>query len=234
MSLAAIAATRPLLASEAADPGGIIYIDTEATFQVSRLQEVLVARYPALYDARVAGRDLAASTMRRAMCHVVLHQPHSLSDLVSVAAALEEEVIEHRVQLIVVDSVAAAARRGMDPSRPWDTASRVEQLVRLSSLLKGLADTFRIPVVCVNQVTTAVRRGEAGGGGEGALDEELRPALGPTWAHCVNTRLFLHRPSRPEANDRQVTIMKSSVAPNATFPFSIATAGLCPPESGYH
>jgi hypothetical protein len=53
-----------------------------------------------------------------------------------------------------------------------------------ASRLKYLAETFSIPVLVTNQVTTRIGGGGGGGG-------HLTAALGTLWAHAVNTRLVL-------------------------------------------
>ena len=63
------------------------------------------------------------------------------------------------VRLIVVDSVAAVARRDFDgggeDGGASDFRTRSDLLFRLSALLKLLSDTFRIPVVVTNQVRSS-------------------------------------------------------------------------------
>lgn len=82
------------------------------------------------------------------------------------------------MQLIVIDSIAALARTDYGAR---GVADRQRMLGQQASRLKALAESFRIPVLVTNQVTTAV--GREGGG--------LVAALGPMWAHAVNTRLVL-------------------------------------------
>lgn len=63
-----------------------------------------------------------------------------------------------------------------------------------ASRLKFLAETFRIPVLVTNQVTTSFGGGGAGGTGGtggGGGGGHLTAALGTLWAHAVNTRLVL-------------------------------------------
>lgn len=66
-----------------------------------------------------------------------------------------------------------------------------------AAILKSLAETFRIPVVVVNQVTAQVHapanhpfQGSASTGNR-QQESHLTAALGTVWAHAVNTRLVL-------------------------------------------
>lgn len=66
-----------------------------------------------------------------------------------------------------------------------------------AATLKSLAETFRIPVVVVNQVTAQVHAPatHAFQGSAGLSTREqgfhLTAALGTVWAHAINTRLVL-------------------------------------------
>jgi RAD51-like protein 1 len=62
-------------------------------------------------------------------------------------------------------------------------------LLLQASRLKYLAETFHIPVLVTNQVTTHI--GGSFGGGSTGGGGHLTAALGTLWAHAVNTRLVL-------------------------------------------
>ena len=64
---------------------------------------------------------------------------------------LETTIIEHGAKLIIVDSIAALARRDFDRSA---IQQRQEQLSTFASKLKYLAENFKIPIIVTNQVTT--------------------------------------------------------------------------------
>ena len=91
---------------------------------------------------------------------------------------LQGSIIDHGIKLVIIDSIAALARSDFGAG---NVADRQRLLGRQASRLKFLAESFRIPVLVTNQVTTAI--GKAGGG--------LTAALGPMFAHAVNTRLIM-------------------------------------------
>jgi len=209
LTLAAVATTRD------GGGGGVVWVDTEGAFSAQRLRELLCARYPAVYGTDAAGR----SRVEDALQHVVLFQPSSLAEAVALLAHMEGLILEKGVRLVVVDSVAALARREFDTALRGDMQARTELLNRMSAHLKLIADTFRVPVLVTNQVRSMPR----GQRGDAAVDEELTPALGVSWAHSVNTRLYL---SKGVAGERQMTIMKSSVAPPLVLRYIITDAGM--------
>lgn len=66
-----------------------------------------------------------------------------------------------------------------------------------AAILKSLGETFRIPVVVVNQVTAQVHAPahhtfqSSASSGNRQQESHLTAALGTVWAHAVNTRLVL-------------------------------------------
>jgi hypothetical protein len=64
----------------------------------------------------------------------------------------------------------------------------------LFSIPIKVAETFDIPVIVSNQVTTRFG-GSSGSASSAAVADEsfLTAALGTVWSHCVNTRLVLER-----------------------------------------
>ena len=97
----------------------------------------------------------------------------------------------------------------------------------------------QLPFLIYLQVTTKVVRTSSGStydaSGAGSaiasldVDEELLPALGPSWAHCVNTRLFLQAlPGTRGSGVGHLTVMKSAVSPVLSLPYRITAAGIEP------
>ena len=59
---------------------------------------------------------------------------------------LEEEIITHKVSLIVVDSIASLVRKEFSSSSGSNLVQRTNFLSRQAALLKYLAEVFCIPV----------------------------------------------------------------------------------------
>ena len=104
------------------------------------------------------------------------------------------------VTLIIIDSLAGAIRNEYDVKSSKEMKERTSKLFDFSSRLKRLADSYRIAIVVVNQVTS---------GGFSDKQESLNllkntdsnffshnstiPALGLAWSHCINTRIMLRK-----------------------------------------
>jgi RAD51-like protein 1 len=157
----------------AAEEGRALYLDTERKFSPMRLAEIASKRFPDAFS-----RDEATTAL---LTRVLVIAPDSSAELLHVLESLEATIIDHHVKLIIIDSVAALARA---EHAAGGIAERQRNLGQQASRLKYLAESFGIPVLVTNQVTTQM----GGSGGEG---RGLTAALGVVWAHAVNTRLVL-------------------------------------------
>ena len=237
-----MAARAPLPAVRGGLGGGVLFVDTEGKFSPSRLCEIAtnldaVVGDPVQAEARVAA-VLEAVTVMRAT---------NSRELRAIMEDLEAIVARSKVRLVVVDSVAALARRDFDQS---SLRERQGELSRIASLLKSVAEAYGLVVLVTNQVAGRLSPEEAGPMPGGTV----RPALGNTWSHCVNTRLVLqHLPASvvalppagaaagpfaaalhaaAEGGVRTVSVAKSPVAPNATDVYVIGAAGITPLPAG--
>jgi len=141
---------------------------------------------------------------------------------------IETKVIEQDVKLIIVDSIAALVRKEFGTE---SIAARQDVLAKQASRLKFLAESFNIPVVVTNQVTTRYGKDtRTFTFNEDEIDEQLEEtyitaALGVTWAHAVNTRFVLEF-TPLDSKIRQLTIAKSPLAPVISIAYSLQSAGL--------
>jgi RecA/RadA recombinase len=71
--------------------------------------------------------------------------------------SLEETIIERNVKFVLIDSIAAIARREFDSK---SLHHRQVSLGKQAAHLKRLAENFQIPILVTNQVTTS-RSGRA-------------------------------------------------------------------------
>mmetsp|Transcript_50408 Transcript_50408/g.151830 ORF Transcript_50408/g.151830 Transcript_50408/m.151830 type:complete len:313 (-) Transcript_50408:2535-3473(-) len=138
--------------------------------------------------------------------NIIIHSPGSTKEMLSVVCErLEEEILMRNddassqpktcevtkfpVGLIILDSIAAPARRDFGV----ETApQRVAALFQTAQMLKRIADQLQIAVVVINQVGMI---------GENLLSHHMtnqcpagsdfvsvQAALGSSWHHCVSTR----------------------------------------------
>lgn len=189
-----------------AEAGRVLYIDTERKFSVERLMQIAETRF----SQNLAGPGAMLAMLDR----ILVQSPESSESLVTLLEGLEIAVPQNGIKLVIIDSIAALARTDYGVS---DIVERQLMLGRQASKLKFLAESFRIPVLVTNQVTTAV----SGSGG-------LTAALGPTWAHAVNTRLIMAAQQDLEtgAQLRVLTVAKSPIAPLTSVVYAITKGGV--------
>ncbi|KAK4759309.1 hypothetical protein SAY87_022440 [Trapa incisa] len=135
---------------------------------------------------------------------VFVHPLHTADHLLDEMPRIESFIESSRasrlpVRLIVIDSIAALFRSEFD-NTPFDLKRRSSIFFKISGWLKSLAVKFDLAVIVTNQVVDLV--GPSGGanglriGNLGCLNSSGRrvsPALGLSWANCVNSRIFLSR-----------------------------------------
>ncbi|XP_019625723.1 PREDICTED: DNA repair protein RAD51 homolog 2-like isoform X6 [Branchiostoma belcheri] len=119
--------------------GAVVYIDTESAFSAERLVEVAQDRCPHHFSNDDAFYKLTSQ--------VYVHKTPTCSDLWNRLQSLEEELIEKRVRLVVLDSVASVVRKEFDNSLRGNLAQRVKLLAKEAALLKYLAESLNIPVM---------------------------------------------------------------------------------------
>lgn len=172
--------------------------------------------------------------------NVTVHSPKSTEDLLASVASLEGEILWRNeksndaidgendtvesninlpVRLVVVDSIAAPARRDFgNESGP----QRLVALFQIAQMLKRLADQLQIAVVVINQVGSIID------GPAVVVEDDSNPdattrdtfgsdyvsvtaALGTSWQHCVSSRLLLEHERDPHRQDTAIDIAHESV-----------------------
>jgi RecA/RadA recombinase len=103
---------------------------------------------------------------------------------------------QHTVALVVLDSIADLFRLG-NSDNPDDKAAILKRsylLFDLAAVLKELSDRYQVPILVINQVTADFVS-------TGRSNNSL-PALGLSWANCVNAAYIIRRDTGP--NNMQV------------------------------
>jgi len=162
----------------------------EGTFPIRRLEQMAQV-YARKYSAQGKRYEDFLDNVKILECHSTEHAQETLN------RQLPDMCRENNIRLLVIDSMAGLVRTEFDSSSCEEMKLRTAALFKLSRQLKWLADTYRLCIVVVNQVT-AIFDGGGGGGGSGASffasgGNDTTPALGLAWAHCVNTRIMLRR-----------------------------------------
>jgi len=202
--------------------GGVVYLDTESSFSPERLVEIAENLHPDIYSRETNTENLKDLTQRV----IVYNNFTSTQDVLDRLSTVQEVIVETQAKLLIVDSVASVARKDVD------VVQRQELLAKQASILKYLSETFTIPIVVTNQVTTQFGQSVASFDFQSDKSQGSRTtaALGTLWAHCVNTRLvldFSHQHRRDNTSElRKITIAKSPTAPVASFYYHIRAGGL--------
>lgn len=226
-----------VLATLPQDKGGldasVIYIDTEAAFSATRLVEMASNRFPDVFNSNESLVQLSE--------RIHVYWESTCTSLWDRLQRLEEEVISKGVKLIILDSIASLVRKEFDSRVSRNLNERTALLSKEAAILKYLAETFHIPVVVTNQITTRFVGAGSGAGnslnevealqdvdGADAEPEEedgshVTAALGNTWSHAVNTRLIVQY---LDDKFRQILISKSPLAPFASFVYTIQAKGI--------
>lgn len=200
--------------------GGVIYIDAERKFSGARMAEIARGKFGDTFDSN----DAVSALARR----VQVITPMSLSDLGKRLAALEEAIIDHKVRLVIIDSVAHLARAEFGREK---VVQRQSVLGAVASTLKRHAEKHALAVLAVNQVTTRIgtfakHASDKDNNTDDAGSEEssgITAALGTKWAHCVNTRIALE----VVGERRRIKIVKSPLAPLTSFDYFVDGSGIC-------
>ena len=188
--------------------GKVVYIDTEGAFSAGRLQEIAATRFPWFYDSAERLSDLLSS---------VLVKPIGSSlELNALLEEMELLVMTEGVRFLVLDSVASKIRNEFDSTQ---MQKRQAMLLEQAQTLKQLAERFNIPVLVSNQVTTRV--------GEKVDESFITAALGPLWAHAVNTRLVLEKMSETDrVGTKRLWAAKSPLCSVAFLACDVTAKGL--------
>ncbi|XP_060085718.1 DNA repair protein RAD51 homolog 2-like [Ylistrum balloti] len=207
--------------------GNVLYIDTESAFSAERLVEIAQAKHPDL----CVEEKLVELTSQ-----VFVDTQQTCASLMKRLQTIEEEIIQKKIKLVIVDSMASLVRKEYSTSLGQNLTDRTNFLSQQAALLKYIAETFSIPVVVTNQITTRYDRQHGMSSAEETTDIQLdgdsgyvTTALGNTWSHSVNTRLILQYLTDIE---RQVMVAKSPIAPFTIFTYTIQQAGLVQKEGG--
>ncbi|KAI5075109.1 hypothetical protein GOP47_0009185 [Adiantum capillus-veneris] len=186
--------------------GNVIYFDTERKFHSGRMAEMAVSRFPHFFTDGDNLKKLATS--------VLVYHPHSLDEFVNSLQGVEEVIIENKVKMLIVDSIAAL----MPSENAQEDLSRKQNVLgHQAGTLKYLAEAFRIPIVVTNQVRMTSNQ-------RSLEDPELQltAALGTSWAHSVNIRLILESLS----GQRFIKVAKSPMSAITLHPYKVTSMGL--------
>ncbi|XP_059626714.1 DNA repair protein RAD51 homolog 2 [Cornus florida] len=213
-----------LLASLPANCGGldghVIYIDVESKFSSRRMIEIGVNSFPEIFHTEGMAQEMAG--------RILVLRPSSLSEFTESLQQIKVSLLQHKVKLLVIDSMAALISGEYEQGPP-----RQHALGWHISFIKSLAEFSRIPILVTNQVRSQssdeasqysfqVPSWDDTVNDPARFDSHLGAALGIHWAHAVAIRLVLESKS----GQRFMKIAKSPISPSLSFPFKITSSGI--------
>ncbi|XP_010487958.1 PREDICTED: DNA repair protein RAD51 homolog 4-like isoform X2 [Camelina sativa] len=171
--------------------GRVLYLDTGNSFSARR-----IAQFGSSSDT-----SLGQKFMSRISCHTVYDIYTLLETLqgldVTLRSQVQTNVSEHRLRLLVVDSISSLITPILGGSGSQGRAL----MVAVGYMLKKLAHEHSIAILVTNHTV--------GAGGEGG---KTKPALGETWKSIPHVRLML---SRDHKNSNcTISILKHTSMPS--------------------
>jgi len=149
----------------------VIYLQTEATFPISRLKQILSSRCESSEDIE--------ESMNRIYIMKIHNYTHMLSLLDN---HIQPLIQEKEVKLLIVDSITALVRGDKDIE---NISERTEILNNLGNMIKVLSTKHQLATLLVNQVSSVINYPGY------TFGRKVIPCLGPYWSSFINTRLFI-------------------------------------------
>lgn len=200
--------------------GRVMYIDVESKFSSRRMIEIGVNSFPEIFHMEGMAQEMAG--------RILVLRPTSLSEFTDSLQQIKVSLLQHKVKLLIIDSMAALVSGDFEQGPPGQ-----HPLGWHISFIKSLAEFSRIPVVMTNQVRSrscdeasrysfqVERRGDVMED-PSRFDSHLVAALGIHWAHAVTIRLVLEAKS----GQRFIKVAKSPISPPLAFPFEVTSSGI--------
>jgi len=189
--------------------GQAVFIDTEGSFNVSRLKDMSEACIQHCNSA--IGLPDNAWTYKSIIDNIFVFRCKEITEFLSCVMILKEFLKTHeQVKLIVIDSLAFHFRHDLE-----NAALRSRVLHKVAAQLINLAVDLKIAVVVTNQMTTKF---DSCGRGYST------PALGTSWGHAPTFRLLLDWD--PSHSFRWATLIKSSSLPSTSVPYQVVKDGV--------
>ncbi|KAK3083621.1 hypothetical protein FSP39_000413 [Pinctada imbricata] len=187
--------------------GEVIYIDTEGSFIVERLEDIAVATVQhckEMADMEEENEELSAFTTENVLSHIHYYRCQDYIELLATINLIPDFIKKRpKVKLIIVDSIAFHFRHDFD-----DLSLRTRILTMMAQSFIRLATEHKLAVVLTNQMTTRFAHGE---------ESRLVPALGESWGHASTIRVILYW----EKEQRYAWLYKSPNKQETTVPYQV-------------
>jgi RecA/RadA recombinase len=201
-----------------------ILVGSNGSHEMGRISH----RLRTMLAARSAGNNVSPQTIHEWMSMVYLLCIRNEEDLMDLLHYQLPRLLQLHptISLVVLDGIANLFRI-QDENRPNPWHHRSTTFFQLANACKTLASAHQVPFLVLNEATTRI------GNSDG--QSHLEPALGLSWAQCVNSTFFVTRghgtytPSQSSTTSvsrRILRCIKSPMVPkNAVVEFYIDYRG---------
>ena len=165
-------------------PSSSVIFDTEHKFNAVRLREIIEIRAP----------DATTQEIDAVLSHISIRIPLSCKMLKKEIEELQRSVIENKIKLICIDSVAALTRKEGLQDKEKDA-----YLVDQANTLKFIGEICQCFILITNQMSLQKKSvwdlnkhlSRNWDRNTHSTGHSFTPKLGPTWYHCISIRLVL-------------------------------------------
>jgi RAD51-like protein 2 len=193
--------------------GQCVYIDTEGSLSVERLEEMAEAMCRHLRKFAAHASKPFSLTTEDFLKNIFVFRVHDYAEQISIVKYLPSFFADHpKVRLVVMDSVAFHFRHGFE-----DMAKRSRMLSLMSQEMNRLVSEFHLACVVINQVTTKFSTQSSG-----EKKVQLVPALGESWSHAATNRVELYW----DRGVRQAKLVKSPSHKVSTVAYRVSVDGI--------
>lgn len=204
-------------------------------------------RYPKFYQSE--------SALQCLLQRIFVHKASSVHVFKEIIPNIETEIIEKKVKLVIIDSIASLFRKEYGASVLHSVVERNNILLETAAILKDISQTYDIVVFLTNQITShstdfdpslveyfsTEENKDYTAGGSTDLPGPLKPSskkqklVEVKNVDCISPALgvtWSHCVNTRlivqfvDSNIRQIIIAKSPVAPNAALKYTLNETGV--------
>ncbi len=148
--------------------GQSVLVLTEGSLPTGRLRQM---------SSIIIKRYLPANPTTSLTDNILVHHCMDVASLTTLLKHKLPLLLQQRtVKVLIIDSIAALFRSEYDST---EITQRSHDLKTIISLLQNLIYTYKVTIICTNQVTSS--------------ENGIKPSLGLVWSNSVTVRIVLHR-----------------------------------------
>ncbi|XP_014786211.1 DNA repair protein RAD51 homolog 3 isoform X3 [Octopus bimaculoides] len=199
--------------------GEAIYIDTEGSFIVERLQDIAEVTVRHCQNLNTEGDTPVTFTTDQVLNGIHYFRCRDYVELLAIIHLLSELIKDRpKVKLVIIDSIAFHFRHDFE-----DIRLRTCLLTTIAQSLIQIANKHTLAVVLTNQMTTRINNNSSSSYMNiSDTTQNMVPALGESWAHISTIRIILYW----KDNQRKALLYKSPEHKEDVVSFQITMGGI--------